>query len=470
LGRAEIRRFQRKADEVASFLRTHLANRSRTKVITHTDADGVAAAALLARCLCAYDVPFHVRFTRPLNAQEIAELGREDYDLFVFLDQGSGQASAIHKFVLGAGHPVLILDHHPGELPEHPDLAYLNPHACGLNGAKDVSAAGAVYSAIEQVDKRFRSLVGLAVVGAIGDRQEFFSGFTGVNEVLVKRAVDLGMLRASDGLRLIGRALCSAVECLRLSIRPYLREISGDLAASRALLDALGIPPSMAIAELGGETEVRLRDALFARAGTAAMSEDFCHTLWGAIYTDATGELVGPGEAREYVAMLDACCKLKKQEMGFAAALGDGSAGNEAVALLRRYQEEMVGVLGWLVAHAGEFKLTLKMRYIYAGKSIEPPMLGEALSLAMESGLVATDRPVVGMVDVGADEVKISARATPGLAMAGVDVGRAMARAAEAVGGDGGGHDVSAAARVPRARVEEFIAKLDEILPRVGGA
>jgi len=72
-------------------------------------------------------------------------------------------------------------------------------------------------------------------------------------------------------------------------------------------------------------------------------------------------------------------------------------------------------------------------------------------------------------VDVGADDVKISARATLGLAMAGVDVGRAMAKAAEAAGGEGGGHDVSAAAKIPRTRMEEFIARLDEIFPRVGG-
>ena len=470
MGRAEIRRFQRQADEVASFLRTHLASRGRTQMITHTDADGVAAAALLARCFCAYDVPFHVRFKHPLNAREIAELGKEDYDLFVFIDQGSSQASAIHKFVLGAGHPVLIFDHHPGELPEHPNLAYLNPNACGLDGVRDVSAAGVVYSTIEQIDKRFRSLIGLAVVGAIGDRQEFFSGFTGVNEVLVKRAIELDMLRTSEGLRLTGRELCSAVECLRLSIRPYLKGISGDLAASRALLDALGIPSNIAITELGVDTESRLRDALFARAGDAAMSEDFCHALWGTIYIDTTGELMGTREIGECVAMLDACCGLKRHGVGFASALGDRSRSNEAIALLRRYQEEMVKVLDWLLAHAGDFKLTKKMRWIYARSNIKPPMLGETLSLAMESGLIPTDRPLIGMVDAEVDEVKVSARATPRGVTEGVDLGKAVASAAEAVGGYGGGYAVSAAADIPRARMEEFIARLEEILPETGSA
>ncbi|TES84025.1 MAG: single-stranded DNA endonuclease, partial [Hadesarchaea archaeon] len=45
-----------------------------------------------------------------------------------------------------------------------------------------------------------------------------------------------------------------------------------------------------------------------------------------------------------------------------------------------------------------------------------------------------------------------------------VDLGRALAEAAKAVGGNGGGHDVSAAARIPRERMDEFIVKIDQML------
>jgi single-stranded-DNA-specific exonuclease len=48
--------------------------------------------------------------------------------------------------------------------------------------------------------------------------------------------------------------------------------------------------------------------------------------------------------------------------------------------------------------------------------------------------------------------------------MEGVNVGRALAKVAESVGGSGGGHDVSAAAWIPRERADEFIAKLDQAL------
>jgi RecJ-like exonuclease len=134
--------------------------------------------------------------------------------------------------------------------------------------------------------------------------------------------------------------------------------------------------------------------------------------------------------------------------------------------MLNSHQEQMLGALGWLVSHSDSFKLTPKLRYIYSGSAVNPAMVGEALSRAMESGLIAIDRPILWLTDIGMEEIKVTARSAPRLAMQGVDVGRALERAANAVGGWGGGHDVAASARVPRGRMDEFIAKLDQTLSR----
>lgn len=470
MGRAEIRRFQRDANETAAFLKPYLMGESRVKIITHTDADGLSAAAILARCLYAYNVPFHVKFTRPLEPEEVMELGKENYDLFVFMDQGSGQISAIRKFILEKGRHVLILDHHPAELPEHPNLAALNPHICGLNGAKDVSAAGVVYSIVERIDKSFMPLIGLVAVGAIGDRQEFFLGFTGVNETLIKKATDLGFLNIGEGLKLIGRSIYPVTECLNLSLRPYMPGISGDPAVCRALVDELGIKKEIIIDKFDPEVERKLRDAILAKVGSLAENEEFCRTLWGATYNLTAEELVGPRDVRDYVTMLDSCGKLRRTELGFAALMGDQTAQKDALALLSSCQKQMVEALSWLTAHLDLFKVTPQMRQIYAGDAIGPTMIGEALSLAIESGLVVADRPIVGITNINANRLKVSARATPGLAIRGINVGRALARTAETVGGSGGGHDVSAAARVPRERMDEFVVKLDQAFAEAGGA
>ncbi len=462
--RAEVRKFQRAVDEVISFLKPRLGGDTRVKIVSHADADGIAAAAIMARCLYTYNVPLNVELIRPLKPEEIAQLGKGNHDFFIFFDQGSSQIEAIHKFILGRKRDVVVIDHHPGEFPEHPNLAYLNPHTCGLNGAKDVSTSGAVYSVVEQLDRSFRPLVGLAIVGAIGDRQELSSGFTGINDILVKRAIDLGFLRVGEGLRLIGRTLNQVVECLRLMTRPYIPSLSGNPSACRSLVDALGLSPSSTLVELGLDAERKLRDAIPARVGSPAADEGFSPTLWGTVYTLATEDLVGPRDLGEYAAMLDACANLRKPEFGFAMAVGDQSAQAEALALLNSHQEQMLKVLEWLVSHFDSFKLTPRLRYMYFGSEVDSTMGGEALALAIESGLVTTDRPILGITEVSAEELKISARSTPRLAMQGVDVGRTLAEAAKAVGGNGGGHDVSAAARIPRERMDEFIVKVDQTL------
>lgn len=461
--------FQHATEKAAVFLKSKLDGNTRIKIISHMDADGIASAAILARCLYYYNVPFTVQFTLPLEPDKIAELAKEDHDMFVFLDQGSSQIEAIHKFILAKHANVLVIDHHPGLFIEHPNLVYLNPHTCGLNGGRDVSTSSSTYSVVEQIDLRFRALAGLAAAGAIGDRQEFLTGFTGINESLVKRAIELGLIYQSEGLKLVGRTMDPVVECLRLSTRPYIVGLSGNLGACRSLIDALGISHSSTLCDFGSDVERRLADAIFARVGPLATNEDFNRTLWGKLYATTTDDLAGPRDLREYATMLDACGNLGKPEVGFAVAVGDKNALTDALAVASSYREQMLKVLDGLVKKLGSFKVLSGFRYFYFGDTISPSLIGEALSLAIESGLLPTDKPVLGLVDAGENKIKISARSVPRLAMLGVDIGRALAEAAAKVGGHGSGHDVAAAARIPRERMDEFIDKLLQAFSETGG-
>lgn len=464
MSRAEVKSFQRSAESVAEFLRPRLGRGTRVKVITHTDADGISAAAIMGRCLYNYDVAFGVQFTRPRTSEDMAKLSDEGYDLYVFLDQGAGNMEEIHKHLLAKQKEVVIIDHHPGSFPTHTNLVNLNPHTCGLNGAKDVSASGATYLVVEQLDLKFRSLVGLAMVGAIGDRQEFFSGFTGVNDMLAKRAVDLELVSIGEGLKLIGRTFKPVLECLRTSTRPYIEGLSGNPPACRSLLNDLGVSPSITISELQFEQQRALADAISARAGSVASNEDFQHALWGATYTNLSDQIVGPMELREYATVLDACANLKKSEIGFAMAAGDKNTVSEALSLLSSRQEEMLRTLIWISKNKSLIKDTGKFRYIYCGEDVDSSLIGEALSLVIESGVIEMDLPLLGLADSVGGVVKISARGTPKLAMGGANLGMALGLAAKEVGGSGGGHDVAAAAKIQKDRMDEFLNELSQAL------
>jgi RecJ-like exonuclease len=464
MGRAEVKTFQHHAGKVTEFLRERLEKKVSVKLVCHQDADGIASAAILAKCFQYYDVPFVLHFSRPKRSEEIAELADEDHELYIFLDQGSGQVEAIHKSLLAKRRDVLIIDHHPGSFPEHPNLAFLNPHASGLNGAKDVSASGAVYLLAENLDLRFRAALGLAIVGALGDRQEFFTGFTGVNDLLMKRAVDLGIVELGEGLRLIGRTFRPVVECLRSSTRPYLVGLSGSPTACKSLLDGLDIRPTLSIAHLGLEEERALADAICTRVGPVATKEEFRHTFWGTLYADSSRKFVGSLEFRECAAILDACGTLGKPQVGFAALMGDRGALQEAMGLLANYQEEMLRIVGWFMRNLGGVEERDHFRCLDCGKEVKPSFVGEAVSLLMESGLIEMPKPFIAISLTPSGSLKVSARGTPALAMRGVDVGRALSFAALRVGGSGGGHDVAAAARFSSDRKEDFLVELDRAL------
>jgi len=468
LGRAEVKLFQRAADDAAEFLKLRLDGKRRVKVFSHLDADGITAASIMAKCLYSFDVPFSVRFTQPLRQEEVASLPADSRDLFIFLDQGSAQLEAIRGSLLAKRAEVLVIDHHPGPFRDHPGLAILNPHLCGLNGAKDVSASGGAYAVAESLDSHFRPLAGLAIAGAIGDRQEFFSGFTGVNEVIAKRATDLGLIRSGEGLRFVGRTLLKVVECIKMSTRPYVVGLSGNLVACRSLVESLGIQLSSFIFELQPEEERAIADAIFSRVGALAANEEFSRTLWGQVYTSMAEEVVGPRDLREQAALFDACCNMKKPEAGFAVGIGDEASLDEARALLDSRQEEMLRTLSWFTRNLASVKSMGALKYIYCGSEVNPAMTGEALSLLIESGLVTMDKPLFGLTETKTGEIKISARGTPALAMGGVNIGAALTKSTAEVGGQGGGHDVSAGGRVPKERMDEFLIKLDHILMEGG--
>lgn len=434
----------------------------RVRIITHTDPDGVSAGNIIARCLDYYDVPFHISFGGPLKPEEIKELAKQDYDLFIFADQGTGQFPSIDKYVLESDRKAIILDHHPGEVQERSELAHINPHSFGLNGAKDVSASGVAYSVVEKINEKFSPLSEMALIGAVGDRQEFPSGFTGINREILEKAVENNHLIVREGLKLDGRTF-PIVESLSHSIRPFLLGLSGSEDASQELVEDLGLEKNTVLEELNFEEEERLRDKILERIEVSP-GKVLKQRLWGKLYTPKVKQAVGPKNIHEYVTMLDACEKLKKLGAGFSALLGDEDFRDEALGTLREYQNHMIEVINWFISNKDKIKTTARMRYVYVGEEIESKILGEALSIALESNVIETDRLLIGLVDINENKIKASARGSPEFSKTGADIGEILKKVTSKLGGRGGGHDVAAAARFPRKRKEEFIEKVDLLL------
>ncbi|MEM2672440.1 MAG: DHH family phosphoesterase, partial [Candidatus Hadarchaeales archaeon] len=428
-------------------------------IFTHADADGISASSLFAMYLYLHDLPFRIKFTRPYGSKEMVELGKsEEKRFFVFLDQGSREIPTLERAVTSRGHEVLILDHHPGQPPQDSRLICLNPHLMGLNGAKEACASSVVYSVVEKMERRLRKGVWLALVGALGDRQELQEGFTGINALLLRRALEEGVVERKEGMKLLDREDVPTPECLRISIRPYLPGISGNSRVSVEIPEKLGLPLSSTLEELGEEGERRLCEALVERLG-----EEMRGLLWGAVYYLKDRSLPN---LRKWAVALDASDTYKRPEIGFAANLGDEEAKKECLLLLQGYQRRMLENMNWFSRNLPNFSISPKARYVKVGREIPSSEMGEMLSLALESRLVEGDRPLIGLAETDEGEVKVSGRATFHLTSLGINIGRVMNEAAKAVGGVGGGHDVSGAAYIPKDRVEDFIREVERCLPQ----
>jgi RecJ-like exonuclease len=76
------------------------------------------------------------------------------------------------------------------------------------------------------------------------------------------------------------------------------------------------------------------------------------------------------------------------------------------------------------------------------------------------------DKPFVAFTRSGS-KVKFSARGSPSLYNAGVDLSIGMKEAGEALGGNGGGHPAASGAAVPKQDLDRFLDLLDASLGRL---
>jgi len=111
------------------------------------------------------------------------------------------------------------------------------------------------------------------------------------------------------------------------------------------------------------------------------------------------------------------------------------------------------------------------LRYIVAvdgGDVVDERMISSAASLLSSSNLLPEDKPLIALSSSG-ERVKVSARTSRKLVEKGLNLGAILGRAAELVGGRGGGHNIAAGAEVPKAKKTLFLHEVDRLVGEVLG-
>ncbi|WP_435146750.1 DHHA1 domain-containing protein [Halobaculum sp. P14] len=437
---------------------------------SHIDADGLTSAAVASRALERAGLQFETLFSKQLDEAEVARIAATDYDTVLFTDFGSGQLDVIARHEAAGDFTPVIADHHQ---PADADTEYhLNPLLEGIDGAAELSGAGAAYVLARALegDGDNRDLAKLAVVGAVGDMQDTDGGLRGANEGIVADGVAAGVLAEETDLALYGRQTRPLPKLLEYASEARIPGISNDEAGAIEFLSGLDLPLKdgdgdwRRWVDLDGDERQQVASALIRRAVASGVPSDRIDGLVGTTYvlTDET-----PGtelrDVSEFSTLLNATARYERADVGLAVCLGDrGGALDRARTLLRNHRRNLSEGLQWVKTEG--VTAEENVQWFDAESRIRETIVGIVAGMAVGASGVSRSKPIVAFADKNDDEVKVSARGSGHLVRDGLDLSAVMREASRAVGGDGGGHDVAAGATIPRGERDAFIEAADELV------
>ena len=442
-------------------------------VTSHLDADGLAAAGIIGKALVRLGGTFRLRIERWMDDDVVEEIAEERPALTIFTDLGGGYLDLLSEKL--GDQRVIILDHHQPVGEASSGVVHVNPHLHGIDGSRDVSGAGVAYLIAKALDESNVDLACIAVVGALGDIQDKYEhrSLGGVNEEIVKDAVDSGLLRVERDLLFFGRETRPIHKALAYTTNPYIPGISGEEDKSLAFLASVGIAPKRgdkwrALRDLSQDEKRRLSSALSDYLISRGFPSDVALGLVGTVYTLAREEPWTPlRDAREFTVLLNATGRMDRAGLGVAICMGDrGKALDEADAMLEEYRRSIAKYLRWLNEKPDRIEELNSIYVVRGGGFIDEKMIS-AVSTILSTSLPKPEKPLIAYSILSDEEVaKVSARTVALLTDKGLNLGEILRLAAEEYSGRGGGHDIAAGAQVPIKNVEPFIRLVDKLVKR----
>ena len=457
--------------ETATACAERLGAADSVLLASHIDADGLTSGAIAATALERAEIPFETVFFNQLDSDELERVAATDHETVLFTDFGSGQLDLIVDHEKAGDFTPVIADHHQ---PADADTAYhLNPLLVGINGASELSGAGASYVLARAMESGSsadnRDLAALAVVGAVGDMQAGVDGLRGANSQIVREAVAAGVIEESTDITLYGKQTRPLPKLLEYASDARIPGISNDAAGAIEFLSALELDLKQdgewrCWVDLSAAERQTLCSALIQRAVDRGVPATRVDDLVGTSYQLSHEE---PGtelrDVSEFSTLLNATARYERSDVGLAVCLGDRDAAlDRARQLLRTHRQNLSAGLQWVKTEGVTSEDHLQ--WFDAGSEIRETIVGIVAGMAVGAPGVRRDLPIVAFAAKSDTELKVSARANHALTRKGLDLSAVMREAARTVDGDGGGHDVAAGATIPAGAQAMFIDHADDLV------
>ncbi|VUT24717.1 MAG: DHHA1 domain protein [Candidatus Methanolliviera sp. GoM_asphalt] len=411
--------------------------KGRVHIFSHNDADGIAAAGILCNALLRKKRCFQVSILKSFRESVLEDVF--DDELVVFCDMGSNNIRELE----GYGRKMIVLDHHiPHESVNAEDILHVNPHLVGMDGGKELSASGVSYLVARALGDN-KDLSYLALVGALGDKQEMIGG----NRSIRDEALANDIIEIKKGAKIGGEDL---LDGLTYSVDPYF-DFSGEEDKVKEFLNELNIGGE--IFSLSEEEMRVLCDALTLKLVKHA-SPDAIRSFVGEIYSIRGG---GVKNLLFLMDLLNSCGKMGKSGLALSLCLKDLSVMEEAKKCLMDFKIRIITELK-------DLKKRLKRGDNLQYMKIENKgVTGEIASSIIR--YISPDLPILVLnEDKKENKIRVSARGTDKLIDDGLDLSITMKISAEKVGGSGGGHKIASGASIPTGKEEKFLEIADAMI------
>jgi len=455
-------------NESLSFFKDKISESIKAKksisVTTHIDCDGLTSGSIITKALIRAGANCTVRTSKEFSRKVVESFKTDSRDFHIITDLGGGFANELDQTL---GDNWIVLDHHQISEEEIDNQNIINAWKYGIDGGVEICAGGMAYLASMALDERNSDLSAIAVVSALGDRQDQGErkSFTGKNFEIANTAKEEGLVDIDLDLLLVGRETRSLPDALAFTSQPFIEGLTWNRDACLSLLNSSGIKLKeegrwRVPAELNEDEKKQVIETITkftsGKNATEIMSE-----LIGYTYTfpreDRRSFL---RDGREFSTMLNSCGRINRSGVGMAICMGDrNKILREGEAILTEYRKMIRGYMNILTNERWRISESDTCIMVNGDDIVPETMTGTISSLI--AGSPKNSGKIVILRTKGEENtIKFSSRKAFGCKSK-INLSELMRTGAEKFDGVGGGHNAAAGAKITKDKLDEFLNYLE---------
>ena len=458
----------RSLEESLSFFKDKVSDCIKTgksiSVTTHLDCDGLTSGSIITKALIRAGANCTVRTSKEFSKKIVESFKTDSRDFHIVTDLGGGFAKDLNEAV---GDNWIVLDHHQISEEEKENQNMINAWNYGIDGGSEICAGGMAYLASVALDEKNSDLSAIAIVSALGDRQDQGErkSFVGKNFEIANVAKEEGLVDIDLDLLLVGRETRPLADALAFTSQPFIEGLTWNRDTCLSLLNSSGIQLKdegrwRVPAELNEEEKRQVIEAI-TKFTSEKNSTEIASELIGYTYTfPREDKLSFLRDGREFSTMLNSCGRINRSGVGMAVCMGDrNKILREAETILTDYRKmikEYMNILSnerWRISES-------ETCVMVNGEGIVPETMTGTISSLIAGSPKNIGKIIILRTKGEENTIKFSSRKSFSC-KSDINLSELMRKGAEKFNGIGGGHNAAAGAKITKDKLDEFLNYLE---------